>query len=286
MAGSSGTFQSAVDALKIVDENAINTFNVAGAAPSCLSQHVQKKEYVIIGISPGDFIKEHDAVSFDMAELTEQFTKICHDYGKPLLMDKSSMAVEFWSKIIYEIGPESRQVKKKESDRIWKMRFVYNMENKAVVKTAYIATFKNETKSYQATNEPNKIVLTIRQAGLLALNILAMINELTAGSENYMLTPLAGAVFSKAYIPSIAAKLRESEAQVCNVINASCQSGGQYLIESSPMVAVISTIVSTRNMKEQSIKDSIIGKTLKQYIKKFLLDKCFYSLSEYNNFRV
>jgi hypothetical protein len=58
-----------------------------------------------------------------MDELKRQFKKHCPDYMDPLQINKALKAVEFCSKVIYEVGPESRKVKKGTGDKVWKFVF-------------------------------------------------------------------------------------------------------------------------------------------------------------------
>lgn len=51
-----------------------------------------------------------------------------------------------------------------------------------------------------------------------------------------------------------------------NIINTSAQLGGHYLPNSRAHVAACVAIVATRNVKEDKIREGIIGKTLKQYL--------------------
>lgn len=46
-----------------------------------------------------------------------------------LTIDGKSKAVEFCSKIIFEIGPESRNVKKDDGNKVWKFKFSYKDES-------------------------------------------------------------------------------------------------------------------------------------------------------------
>jgi hypothetical protein len=53
-----------------------------------------------------------------MDELKRQFKKHCPDYMDPLQINKGLKAVEFCSEVIYEVGPESRKVKKRTGDKV------------------------------------------------------------------------------------------------------------------------------------------------------------------------
>jgi len=81
-----------------------------------------------------------------------------------------------------------------------------------------------------------------------------------------LLSPLAGSVFSKDDIPKIAQALGATSTRIVQVINASSQSGGHYLKDSKLHIAIVAAIVATRGVKDKKMKDSIIGKTIKQYL--------------------
>lgn len=208
------------------------------------------KEYIILGCTPSDFIKEHGSSVFNMVDLVGQFRQVCDDYGDPLVMSSKSKAVEFAAKIMYVVGPESRKVKKADGDKVWKFKFMYNLNNKLSVKTAFVCTFKS-TNTIPAYNvKENKIILTIKQASLLAIQTLELINEISTASDakSFLLTPLAGAVFSKDDISQMMGKTKRSLSHSINIINASCQSGGQYLKNSRAATAIIAAIVATRRI--------------------------------------
>nr|QMP82246.1 nucleocapsid protein [Coleopteran phasma-related virus OKIAV236] len=241
-------------------------FEVAGASPNELLSHTVSRTYTITGMTPEDFIKKHGSVEFDLIELQRQFKTICHDYGDSIGLTTMSMAVDFCSKVIYEIGPDSRKGKKGE-DKIWKLRFPYKVENNLKVATLFIATYRNS--EYKSNYEPGKrLCITVKQAGLLAMDTFNTISVLglSCTPPVYLLTPLAGAVYSRVDIESIATTIDTTPAAVLITINSSCQSGGHYLSSSRLHIAVIAAIVATRNIKSEQIKHSIIGKTIKQYL--------------------
>ena len=91
------------------------------------------KEFAISGIIPNDFIKKHSGLEFDMDELRGQFKKHCPDYMEKLEVNRPSKAVEFCSKVICKIGPESGKVMKETGDKVWKFVFTSDKIKHSVV---------------------------------------------------------------------------------------------------------------------------------------------------------
>nr|QMP82295.1 nucleocapsid protein [Blattodean phasma-related virus OKIAV239]DAZ90401.1 TPA_asm: nucleocapsid protein [Supella longipalpa bunya-like virus] len=262
------SLSDAISGLKLTDdaENR-NAFSLAGQTPDEISKHTTAKDYYILGITPDEFIKQHGGAQFDFADLQKRFSQICRDFASAPKKGEKSRALEFASKIIYEVAPDARRVKKAEGDKVWKFHFPYNESGKIVVKTAFVCTFKSESAG-NLSGTANKITLTIKQASLLALVTLCKINNYCGRLDppTNLLTPLAGAVFSKDDISKIAGRVRKTVAEVTNIINSSCQSGGQYLDDSDTAVAAIASIVATSNMKDEAQRESIINKNVKQYL--------------------
>lgn len=106
------SFQGALELLNCNDPDAATTFNTKGQKPQQLANMAQAKEYIVVGQTPNDFINDHGTLEFDFVKLQMEFKKICLDYSNPLINDERSKAVFFCAKVIYEIGPESRHVKR------------------------------------------------------------------------------------------------------------------------------------------------------------------------------
>lgn len=263
------TTQSVMDKLRIDDTPDNNqVFTLAGQKPDEIALHTLDKEFIILGITPDAFVKTHGSEQFDFDKLCIDFSKICEDFADNLMSGKESKAVEFCSRIIYLVGPESRRVKKATGDKTWVFKFPYVKNGKPVVRTAFVCTFKGEGIEYKPTDKEDKIILTIKQAGLLAMVVFSKLIAFAGGMAEpcFLLTPLAGAVYSRDNIREMAAKLKTTAIEVCKVINASCQSGGQYLVDSEVHTAVCATISATRSMKNEKAREAIISKVTKQYL--------------------
>lgn len=261
------TYVDAIAALKIQnDPDAETNFNLNGQAPADLVRHSVQREYILLGISPEDYINKHGASEFSLSDLQACFKTICEDYMTDLVRDRRSMAVEFCSLIIYEIGPESRKGSKT-TDKIWKMRFPYNVNGRLITKTLFVATYR--TQQYKTLYEANvKLVVTVKQAGLFAMDTFDRLTKMAyqPASPLTLLTPLAGSIFSRDDIPDVSNKTGIPIETLIIAINNSCQSGGQYLNNSSITIAIVSAIVATRNIKDKDTMNSIIGKTIKQFL--------------------
>lgn len=131
---------------------------------------------------------------------------------------------------------------------------MYTDQNgKLEVKVAFVSTFKEDSNNYKPEADGSKIVLTVKHASLLAIDTLNRLNRISLNMTNPipLLTPLAGAIFSKDDIRKVANVLGKDTETTINMINASCQSGGQHLPMSSMAIAAIASIVRTRNLKDK-----------------------------------
>lgn len=80
-----------------------------------------EKEYMIIKITPEELITAHSGI--DLKKINSEFKKHCPDYNAHLSANKKSETIEFCSKIIYEVGPETNKVKKGSGVKTWKFYF-------------------------------------------------------------------------------------------------------------------------------------------------------------------
>lgn len=244
------------------------TYEVVGSKPQSLITHGVSKEFQITGISPQDFITKHSGLDFDIISLMNEFKKHCDDYNTDLSLDKPSKAVEFCSKIIYEIGPESRKVKKGTGDKVWKFIFNIKKENVEEKHTVFVATYKQENAQYVPENKEKSMILTLKQAGLIALNTFSRLVAIGYTKGMKLMTPLAGACFAKDDLTNFAKEIAMDEVKLLVAINQSTQGGGQYLKFSDIDIAVCASIAATRNVKEEALKKGIVVKVLKQYMNK------------------
>lgn len=267
MTGISDSGMKAAQSLGLDGAKAASEIMTKSMSPVELSSTLEKRGYVLAGMTPKDFNDLHSAYDTDITGLQKDFKEICEDYGDVLDWDRPSRAVEFCSKIIFEVGPESRQIKKSDGDRVWKFKFLYkSATNEPLVKVAFVSTFK-ATQPVKQTTEVNKMILTIKQAGLLAMdtfNKLACLILVPNGI--YLLTPLAGAIFSRKDIAELATELKKGPEEALTIVNSSCQSGGHMLHDSRAHCAAVEAIVATRNLKDEKLQKSIVVKVVRHYI--------------------
>ncbi|WBM84621.1 MAG: nucleoprotein [hymenopteran phasma-related virus OKIAV228] len=240
-------------------------YDVTGTKPASLLAHGMSKEYIITGITPADFIKIHGGLDFNYESLMKEFKKHCFDFNEDLALNMPSMAVEFCSKVIFEIGPDSRKVKKGTGDKVWK--FIFSNPNDRTTKhVVFIATFKQENASFVPDNSDKHMILTLKQAGLLALETFSRLIVLGYSNRHKLMTPLAGACFSKDDTEEMAKELGMDEPDLLAAISKSTQSGGQYLNGADIDIAICASISATRNVKDDALKKSIVTKVVKQYM--------------------
>lgn len=236
---------------------------IVRVTPAQIANHQVAQTYTITAISAEDFKNKYGGVDFDYQTLQKEFKKLCPDYMLPITEESKYQCIDFCGKIIYEVGPESRKVKKGSADKMWKFLFAND-------KVVYVSTFKGEAASYVHEANENIMVLPVRQASLIAMHTFLQICEWVSsqpGADSVsLLTPLAGACFSKDDIPRISEILNCTKTECLLVINASCQSSGQYLAASNGSVALCAAYSATRGLKDKKIKQSIVSKVIKQYM--------------------
>lgn len=145
--------------------------------------------------------------------------------------------------------------------------FLYSNNGKWKTKVAFVSTYKTAEAQYIVDANTTYITVSVKTASLLAIIVLNKLNTISMNQTPSVIlfSPIAGSVFSKDDVDTIAKHVGSTPLTVVQRINVSCQSGGHYLEDSRMHVAAVATIVSTRGVKDKKMKDSIIGKTLKQY---------------------
>nr|WVD52798.1 NP [Wugcerasp virus 9] len=240
-------------------------YSIAGARPNELLQHMIEKEYTLQGITPDAFVRDHAGEEFDLEALKSEFKRHVVDYGVPLVKDKASIAIHFCKVFMYTIGPESRKVRKGSgADKVWKL----NTKINDVSHTVFIATYKQENAVVNQIKNDTTLSLTLKQAGLLCMETFTRLVKHAFSAGLRLLTPLAGACFSKSDMELMAKELSIPEVDLLAMVCCSTQSGGHYLTNSDVDIAVVAAIAATRNCKDEGIKKSIVTKTIKQYINK------------------
>lgn len=269
--------------------NIVSPDNVHLAAtqkPAQLLSHIIDKTYDMVLMTPDDFLNKHGGAEFDLDKLKVDFLTHVKDYNNVIQKDVGSYSINFCSRILYEIGPDSRKVKKATGDRTWALVFMYEAANGKPISqseittrglrgeeiekhTVYVSTFKQDGANYVYENTANTMSLTMKQAALLSHQTFErLVTYSFANSKGALLTPLCGACFSRNDINKMAKELGMSRVNLVIALNQSTQSGGHYLDRSDGNMAVCAAIAATRNLKEETVRRSIVTKTTKQYIAK------------------
>jgi len=242
-------------------------------APSTLTEvrltgHTKEQEYTLATITPEDFCKQHAGSATDFATMCNDFKALCPDFGRKLDYTQKYYSVDYCGKVLYEIGPMSRRVKAGQADKYYDI-IMPDGEH------AFIATYKSGSQyEYKAT--ANYISLSVKQASLLAMTVLDDIIEVLP-EDKMVLTPLAGAIFSKECMHEIAAERGMRLKDVAKMINSSCQGGGQYLQNANGSIAVVAAWAASKNVQAKQARTQIVSKVYRQYAaqnKKPDLDAC------------
>ena len=112
------------------------------------------------------------------------------------------------------------------------------------------------------------MILSLKQAGLLAQETFARLIHIAYGLGHKLMTPLSGACFSKEDIGEMVAELGDIEVNVLVSISQSTQSRGHCLQHGDIDIAVCASIAATRNVTDKGLKKSIIIKLFKQCLNK------------------
>lgn len=246
-----------------------NEFSLSGLLPGSISSTDVKRTITILGITPEHFSKNYSTTEFDFEMLEAQFALYCKDYGLDLEENKLSKALEFSSKMLFEIGPYIRNERKSKGDKAVRFRFPYvktdsDGSKTLSIKVVIVTTFKDMT--YDKNEADNKLILTFKQAGLLATQtFLKAIEFCYMNNGAILMTPLCGAVFSRDSIAEMSKELNLEYVSVISMLNASTTAGGQYLLESNLACAVIAMISATKRVSDKNLRNSMLTKLVKQY---------------------
>lgn len=246
-----------------LDPEAKTTYDICGTRPAALNDHLVSKHWVLCGMTPAEFSELHAGSQFDFDKLLMEVSHIMPDLRMNLNAEVAMYCIEFASLVLFTVGPATRSVKEGQRDQCWAM--TVPSEDRKMVNTIFVATHKGKPPAIsQPTVENHKICLTIKQASLISLYVVAKLVKIICNSEKILLTPLAGAIFCKDDVPKIAEELGMELIDVINMINASAQSGGFYLPSSTCAAAAVCALVATKGAEEKVAK-SIVTKTIKQY---------------------
>ncbi|WPV74318.1 MAG: nucleoprotein [Drosophila North Esk phasmavirus] len=253
---------------------------VSAASPADLKAH-KSEDVEFQPMSVRDFVKEYSGTPFDWNSLKAEFEKVCIDVHPPTgltpdeLANTKAYSLAFASEVLFKIGPAARKVTKSTNDKTWRLKFEAGY--------VFISTYKNTSPPQsQPVFTGHVLMLTMKQAGLLASNVLTKwAPTIVEQVGTIVLTPLAGAIFSRdeavgmalAMFPEDAVKKGKDSmivptnlglTKTMNVLNTSCQPGGFHMGGSSMPVGVLATLIAVDKCPER-LKVDIFTKAVKQY---------------------
>ncbi|CAH2088639.1 unnamed protein product [Euphydryas editha] len=167
------TSEQILNALRLeYNKKAIGEFQLAGTVPASKVGTEIKNTLTIFGITPEDFTRAYSSVEFDFNQLKETFKSFCKDFNDPLYETIPSKALEFAAKMLFEYGPYIRTERRSKGDKAIRFRFPYSKKIKDKTgelsfKVVIVTTFKEMDIAKQV--DDGKLILTFRQAGLLAM---------------------------------------------------------------------------------------------------------------------
>lgn len=223
---------------------------------------------------------------FSLDALLLEFAKACPDYGKKIEINSNSCALSFAKKVLYVVGPDAAKKKKEKKDTS-NVKWDFCFENKDINDPTISAMFTVEVNCFehiynifgvnqspmtiiQPTIVDRKLILTVQQAGLIAVMILSQFIPvlLATNPDSVSLTPLAGAVFRRSDIKEIADKLNTKTEDVFIAIIQSCQTDGHYLPASDGHIASAAVLYTTREINNETRRTDIIHRVMRKYVKR------------------
>lgn len=208
------------------------------------------------------FVNKVSQSGINYAKLLEDFKYVITDFEEIKDKTKGYFFINFASRVIYEVGPEARKVKKG-TIKTWNYSIPVKSGNENVLNFISISTYKGDGEVYEPSKDKRLLKLTTKMAGILAIE--CMFNITCAYPTTIMLTPLSSAIITRDSVARVVDELKVKANTICNIINSSVQSGGQYLRYSTHSCAKAAILSGTRNMKDIKTKEMIIRKMDKQY---------------------
>ncbi|KAL7734543.1 hypothetical protein ACLKA6_010857 [Drosophila palustris] len=206
-------------------------------------------------------IRPHNG--FDFKQLCETFSQICPDFRGS--QTEKSQSLDFANKVLFDLGPKMHQIKQSGSGQMW--RLIFSGGDSVFI---YSYTFKSPINVNPRVHD-KKLYLTLKQAGLLAVNKLcSVLPDLHNPRDKILLTPLARAVFAPQNISNIATALtvrlgRAVESgEVVKAVISSCQTDGFHLPHSQCHIALVAIEVTVTSSSQ---REKLRLKTLRLYAK-------------------
>lgn len=288
-------------------EDIESAITIQNAHAAKLSSSYMEKDILMQAVDVQDITAKLGGSILNVPKMIFDAAKLMPSLLDDFQWKNSYVALDYMHLILYKIGPETRKVKTGSGqDKQWLLRShdpitddklemisrsstpdiaKYITETVSVIKkrtnkngshlvtsTFQVSTFKNSTPpSGQPVIENDVMLLTIKQASILALYILCKYTDLVYGNNIIILTPLGGAIFPREAVAKLArepAVIKEGikANQIIKIINCSAQNGGQFLPDSRADVAAVCVMVGTQGITDVNARKQICHKTYKQFL--------------------
>ncbi|KAH8309788.1 hypothetical protein KR067_004538 [Drosophila pandora] len=204
------------------------------------------------------------AFKLDFERLKQTFIAICPDFEEEPSFEVATISRRFAQDVIFTYSKEAKTAKAKNKDVGWSMRLnVANAKGVNLRNEVYIQThFVREPPQHQPFVIRDRLLLSFKQASLLAVEKYCQLVLHHVKRGEVILTPLAGAIFSIEDMPKLAEALPEPLADVVMAVISSCQTDGYYLQHSRCHIALLALIKTVRDLK---MRASLVKKTIKMY---------------------
>ncbi|KAH8286898.1 hypothetical protein KR018_007715 [Drosophila ironensis] len=219
---------------------------------------------------------------FNFESLKKTFAALCPDFREEPSYEEATISRRFAEMVIFTYSKEAKAAKAQHRDVSWTMQLkVTNDKGAAVKSEVKVQThFVREPPQHQPFILRGHLLLSFKQASLLAVEKYCQLVPHQVRRGEIILTPLAGALFNKENLPSLAKAVQEPLADVVVAVIASCQTDGFYLEHSRCHIALLALIRTVADLK---MRASLVKKTIKMYNlqgKQLQLDK----LQEWSRF--
>ncbi|XP_041674253.1 uncharacterized protein LOC108114739 isoform X2 [Drosophila eugracilis] len=213
--------------------------------------------------------------NFDFEKLKQTFEEICPDFREEPSYEKATVSRRFAENMIFHISKEAAAAKTKKKDMSWSIRLdVINAKGTSIQSEVKIQThWILDPPQNQPAIIRGVLLLSFKHASLLAVKKYCQLVPHQVKRGEVVLTPLAGAVFSKFEIPKLAQAIGEPLKEIVVAIISSCQTDGYYLKYSQCHIALVALIKTVSDLK---MRASLVKKTIKMYKyhgKEFNMDK-------------
>ncbi|KAI8036796.1 uncharacterized protein LOC128260053 [Drosophila gunungcola] len=201
---------------------------------------------------------------FDFEKLKQTFGELCPDFKEEPDYERATVSRRFAQEVIFTYSKEAAAAKSKKKDVSWSMRL--DVENESGTTIRSEVKIQTHWVREPPQNQPfvmrGLLLLSFKQASLLAVEKYCQLVPHQVKRGELVLTPLAGAVFSKFEMPQLAKALGEPLDEVVVAVISSCQTDGYYLEHSRCHIALVALIKTVSDLK---MRASIVKKTIKMY---------------------